>query len=49
MSNTKSANIKLFQLMWKQIANIYEVNMPSEITKYLLLLSFENSKGETCL
>lgn len=48
MSNAKSTNMKFSQLMWKQIANLYDINVPFEVTKYLLLL-FENSKCRICL
>lgn len=48
MSNAKSTNMKFSQLMWKQIANLYDINVPFEMTKYLLLL-FENSKCRICL
>ena len=49
MSNAKSANIKFSQLMWKQIANLFEINVPFEMTKYLVILLFENSKCRICL
>lgn len=56
MTNAKSANTKFSLLLWKEIANLYEINVPFEMAKYLLLLSLlllslllENSKCGICL